>query len=54
MVNWKRLGLSVLCTAILLGGLEVLALLPLKVFLTLIVVGLVFFHSIGLLVITDG
>lgn len=42
MVNWKRLGLSVLCTAILLGGLEVLALLPLKVLLTLIVVGLVF------------
>lgn len=42
MVNWKRLGLSVLCTAILLGGLEVLALLLPKMFLTLIVVGLVF------------
>lgn len=42
MVDWKRLGLAVLCTAILAGGLEVLAHLPLKMLLTLIVVGLVF------------
>ena len=42
MVDWKRLGIAVLCTAILVGGCIVIIHLPIKVFLALVLVGLVF------------
>ena len=42
MVDWKRLGIAVLCTAILIGGIIVIINLPIKVLLALVPVGLVF------------
>ena len=42
MIDWKRLGLAVLCAAILMGGFIALIHLPIEVFLALIPVGLVF------------
>lgn len=42
MVDWKRLGIAVLCAAILMGGFIVLVNLPIYVFLALVAVGLVF------------
>jgi hypothetical protein len=42
MVDWKRLGLAVLCAAILIGGCIALVHLPIYVFLALVVVILVF------------
>lgn len=42
MIDWKRLGIAVLCTAILVGGCIVIIHLPIEVFLVLIPVGLVF------------
>lgn len=41
MVDWKRLGLAVLCTAILAGGCIVLVLLPISVLLALVIVAFV-------------
>lgn len=37
MVDWKRLGIAVLCTATLIGGFIVLINLPDYVFLALVV-----------------
>ena len=42
MVDWKRLGLAVLCSATFLGGYIILIYLPIYVLFALIVVGLVF------------
>jgi len=42
MVDWKRLGIAVLCAAILIGGCIALVHLPIYVFLALVAVGLVF------------
>ena len=42
MVDWKRLGIAVLCAAILMGGFIALIHLPDYVFLALVPVGLVF------------
>lgn len=42
MVDWKRLGIAVLCAATLIGGCIALVHLPIYVFLTLVVVVLVF------------
>ena len=42
MIDWKRLGLAVLCAAILIGGCIALVNLPIYVFLALVVVITVF------------
>lgn len=42
MVDWKRLGIAVLCAVILMGGFIALIHLPIYVFLVLVAVGLVF------------
>ena len=42
MVDWKRLGLAVLCSATFIGGYIILIYLPIYVLFALIVVGLVF------------
>lgn len=49
MVDWKRLGIAVLCAAILMGGFIALVYLPIEVFLALVAVGLVFafYNALG-------
>ena len=49
MVDWKRLGIAVLCAAILMGGFIALVHLPIYVFLALVAVGLVlsFYKALG-------
>ena len=42
MVDWKRLGLAVLCSATFIGGFIILIYLPIYVIFPLTVVGLVF------------
>lgn len=42
MINWKRMGIAVLCAATFIGGFIVLIHLPFYVLFALIVVGLVF------------
>ena len=41
MIDWKRLGIAVLCTAILVGGCIVIIHLPIEVLLAFIVVAFV-------------